>query len=114
MNLHNLKKLIAKVEASEENIGKLNELIEAHRRNLSHNKGHAKIGFFVYGTSVERKAIAPDESLIFEAIEQMITRAIELNAKDKQIIEAIESMVSPDEIKQPLTPQVAPQAPLMR
>ena len=101
MKLDNLKKLIRKVEDAESNIASLQSLMEKHAQNVGHNYKNAKLMFSVYGTRTEATALSVDDDLMAEAITSMIERAIELNAKDKQVIEAIELMVNPDSSEKP-------------
>jgi hypothetical protein len=101
MKIDNIKKLIHKVEKAETNIADLLSLQSKHEQNKAHNKQNAAIKFYVYGTRTECAAFSVDDELMYEAIKAMTNRAIELNAKDKQVLEAIELMVNPEITEKP-------------
>tara|TARA_R110000764_G_scaffold189942_2_gene275196 strand:- start:1923 stop:2282 length:360 start_codon:yes stop_codon:yes gene_type:complete len=110
MKISNLKELIKKVEESEVNIADLTKLMNINKDNKSRNKRTQSFGFFVSGyNQLSVKAI--DEDILFQAVIAMIKRTEEVNSKDKQMIEAMELMVSPEVKQAPLAQQMPMQAP---
>lgn len=93
MKIKNLKELIKKVEVAEQNITDLNDLMLVNKNNKQRSNYHC--GFFVTGHN-DKYVKVIDEDILFEAVIAMIKRTEELNAKDKQVIEAMELMVAPE------------------
>jgi len=104
MKIKNLKELIKKVEVAEQNITDLNDLMLVNKNNKQRSNYHC--GFFVTGHNDKYVKVIDednteeiyniDEDILFEAVIAMIKRTEELNAKDKQVIEAMELMVAPE------------------
>lgn len=111
MKIDNLKALIKKVEETEQNIAELNNLMIGNIKNKNSTGHKHSCGFFVDGYNSDKFVKVIDEDILFKAVVAMIKKTEESNAKNKQMIEAMELMVSPEVNQAPLAQQMPAQAP---